>query len=247
MIASIRTALQEAANPEKAKHHAKYFKTNVGEYGEGDIFMGIAVPTLRRIAVNYKTLSLKELQELLTSPIHEERFLSLTILVLKYAKASKTEKEELVRFYLEHKSYINNWDLVDTSAPHILGAHLFQGDKSLLFDLARSPNLWDRRIAMISTQFFIKKQDFSPTLQLATLLLSDTHDLIHKAVGWMLREVGERDQSVLEDFLNSHAPMMPRTMLRYAIEKLPDSQRQYYLKIPKQSSSSSFTNPLGCS
>ncbi len=226
---SLRTELKSLANPEKAKILQKYFKTGEGEYGKEDIFLGISVPEQRKIAKKFfKDLTLNEIQILLNSKIHEERFTALEILNFKYE--TSLEKEKIVKFYLKNTKKINNWDLVDTSAPFILGDYLKGKDKSILYSLARSKNLWAKRIAIISTFAFIKQKQFSDTTKISKILLKDRHDLIHKAVGWMLREIGNRDEKTLEKFLAQNYKKMPRTMLRYAIEKFPKDKRQNYLK-----------------
>ena len=221
--------LNAIANPEKAKLLQRYFKTGPGEYAEGDKFLGIVVPLQKNIAKKYHELDLNEIQKLLSSNIHEYRFTALKILVLKYEKASQKDKKEIIKFYLKNKKYINNWDLVDTSAPYILSNWLLDKDRSVLYKLAVSKNVWDRRIAIISTAFFIKNGDFVDTFKLAKMFLSDRHDLIHKATGWMLREVGKKSESALEKFLNENCSAMPRTMLRYSIEKMPKSKQRIYL------------------
>lgn len=226
---SLRSELKSLANPEKAKLYQKYFKTGKGEYGEGDVFLGITVPEQRKIAKKFfKELTLGEIQVLLNSKIHEERFTALEALNFRYEKS--LDKESLAKFYLKNTKKINNWDLVDTSAPYILGSYLENKDKSVLYRLAKSSNLWERRIAIISTFHFIKDNRFEDSLKLAEILLQDSHDLIHKAVGWMLREVGKRNINTLEIFLKENYRKMPRTMLRYAIEKLSKNKRQNYLK-----------------
>jgi 3-methyladenine DNA glycosylase AlkD len=230
MIVEVKKELERFANPERAKIHQKFFKTGKGEYGEGDVFLGVVVPDLRKIAKKYKDIELKELKTLLNSKIHEERFVSLLILIDKFEKKDEKEKKEVVDFYLENLKNINNWDLVDVSAHKILGSYLFDKDRKVLYNLATSKNLWEKRISVIATLYFISKNDFSDTLKISEVLLKDKHDLIHKAVGWMLREVGKRDLQIEEDFLKKHYKKMPRTMLRYAIEKFPEEKRQKYLK-----------------
>lgn len=212
---------------------ARYFKTGKGEYGEGDVFWGITVPQQRQIAKNYTSLSLADLQELLMSKIHELRLTALLILVERYRMAELNDRKKLVEFYFKNTRFINNWDLVDISAPYILGDYFFPRDKKILYTLCRSKNIWERRIAMLATYGFIKKGQFKDTLTMAELLLSDSHDLIHKAVGWMLREVGNKDRPAEIAFLERHHMRMPRTMLRYAIEKFDEPTRQKYVK-PRQ-------------
>ncbi|HIH10632.1 TPA: DNA alkylation repair protein [Candidatus Woesearchaeota archaeon] len=230
MFSLLQTDLQHLTNPEKAVIYASFFKTGKGEYGESDQFLGLTVPQQRILAKKYITPSLEEIHSLLQSPIHEYRLTALLILVLQYHKAVPQDKEKIVQFYLAHTKQINNWDLVDTSADKILGHYLLDKDKTVLFKLAHSSNLWERRIAIVATFAFIKQNQFQETIHIAELLLHDSHDLIHKAVGWMLREVGKRDKVTLETFLQKHATKMPRTMLRYAIEKFPEPKRKYYLQ-----------------
>ena len=207
----------------------RFFKTGPGEYAEGDIFLGVTVPVLRKLARQFKDIELKSAVGLLRSSIHEERLLALLILILKYRGSSLKDKEKIYRIYLENTKYINNWDLVDVTAKHIVGDYLRDKDKSVLYELARSTFLWNRRIAILSTFNFIEDHQFEETIKIAGLLLSDRHDLIHKAVGWMLREVGKRNMKTEENFLKIHYKSMPRTMLRYAIEKFPEPKRQKYL------------------
>ena len=206
-----------------------FFKTAPGGYGAGDRFRGIRVPVLRQFARRHEQVTLTEAEALLQSPWHEDRLLALLILIRQYAKADTGRKAEIFALTLDNKRHINNWDLIDTFAPPIVGAHLANQDRSLLDRLAESSSLWDRRIAIISTFHFIRHDEFSDTLRLATILLTDKEDLIHKAVGWMLREVGKRDLQTEENFLQAHYRNMPRTMLRYAIEKFPEKRRQQYL------------------
>jgi 3-methyladenine DNA glycosylase AlkD len=225
----LKSALKMSANPEKAKNLERYFKTGPGEYGEGDIFLGITVPVLRIIAKQNMDLNLDELRELITSPIHEERLSALMILVHRFPKSSRDEKEKIFRFYLSNTKNINNWDLVDLSAPQIVGGYLIDTDKKILKKLASSNNLWEKRIAALATFQFIKNNQFDTAFIIAKKLLSDEHDLIHKAVGWMLKEIGKRDLKIEEAFLKENYKLMPRTMLRYAIEKFPERKRKAYL------------------
>ncbi|HUV72057.1 MAG TPA: DNA alkylation repair protein [Clostridia bacterium] len=227
---NLKQELKRLANPKRADNSLRFFKTAKGEYGEGDIFLGITTPVLKKIVRKYQTLSLSELPELLESPIHEHRSAALGILVLQFGKADERQKEKLVAFYLKNTVYINNWDLVDISAAKILGEFLLDKDKKVLFKLAGSDNLWERRIAIIATYAFIKRDRFKETLEIAKVLLHDKHDLVHKAVGWMLREVGKKDQAQEEEFLKKHYRRMPRTMLRYAIEKFAEEKRKLYLR-----------------
>ena len=227
---SIISDIQAHAHPDKARIYARYFKTGKGEYAEGDVFLGLTVPEQRTIAKKYVSLPLAEIEELLYSKFHEHRLTGLIILVYKYEKASLVEKKNIIKFYLEHKQRSNNWDLIDCIADKLLGKHLLQRDKSILYELAKSDSVWDRRIAIITTFEFIKHNDFEHTLQLAAILLNDKHDLIQKAVGWMLREIGKRDEKALLKFLDKHSKEMPRTMLRYAIERLNENIRKSYMQ-----------------
>ncbi|MCW9706157.1 DNA alkylation repair protein [Fodinibius salsisoli] len=227
----IETALRDIADPEITEHSQRFFKTGKGEYAEGDRFLGIRVPNIRKVARQFKQLSLSEIEELLHSDFHEERLCALIIMVNRVKKANPEEQKKLYNLYMENTKYINNWDLVDTSAEHVVGRYLIGKDRSILYSLAQSNDLWERRIAIMSTYHFIKNNDFADTLAIAELLLDDEHDLIHKASGWMLREVGNRDRETEERFLDQHVQQMPRTMLRYAIEKFPEEKRQQYLKL----------------
>lgn len=229
-ITEIKNKLQLLANKEIAEHAQRFFKTAPGEYADGDIFLGIRAPQLRQLAKEYKTISLEEVKELLISSFHEERALALLILNLIFSKANEEVKQQIYNLYLSHTKFINNWDLVDCSAEHIVGKFLVNKDKEILYKLAKSTDLWERRISIIATFHFIKNNDFTETLKIIELLLLDKHDLIHKATGWMLREVGKRHLETEEIFLKKHYKNMPRTMLRYAIEKFPEPKRQEYLK-----------------
>jgi 3-methyladenine DNA glycosylase AlkD len=229
-LTEIKKEIKKNANPQKAILLQRFFKTGPGEYGEGDKFLGIMVPVQRSIAKKYKELSLKDIRELLNSNIHEERLIALLILVEQYKKGDEQKKEDIFTFYHLHRKRINNWDLVDLTAHIISGSYLMDKDKSILYKLAESKNIWDRRIAVISTFHFIKNNVFVDSLCIAEKLLNDKHDLIHKAVGWMLREIGNRDMNTEEGFLEKHYKKMPRTMLRYAIEKFPEKKRLAYLK-----------------
>ncbi len=213
---------------EKSKILSKFFKTKKGEYGEGDLFLGITVPKIRSLVKEYwEETSLKELKELLKSKFHEERLTALLILVKKYE--SSENKKRVVDFYLKNLIHVNNWDLVDLSAPNILGDFFSENPKKILYKLAKSKNLWEKRIAIVSTLTFIRKNNFNDTLKISRILLKDKHDLIHKSVGWMLREVGKRDLKVLENFLEENYKQMSRTTLRYSIERMPPTKRRYYL------------------
>ncbi|MBA3052689.1 MAG: DNA alkylation repair protein [Candidatus Omnitrophota bacterium] len=223
--------LKELGDKDIARHSQRFFKTGKGEYGEGDIFLGLRVPAIRECVKTFKETSLDDTLHILKSPFHEARLLAVLMLVDKYSMVkTNNEKEEIYRAYLSNREFINNWDLVDSSAHYIVGQHLFLKDRKQLYKLLRSASLWDRRIGIMSTFYFIKKDVFDDTLAIAKLLLEDTEDLIHKAVGWMLREVGNRDRTAEEKFLKKYYKVMPRTMLRYAIEKFPEKDRQAYLK-----------------
>lgn len=230
---ALQKRIRALANTRDSIFLQRFFKTGPGEYGEGDRFLGIRVPTTRQLVREYRGPAIPAARLLLKSPYHEERLLALLLLVRAYGRATPEEQGEIYRFYLAHTRYINNWDMVDCSAPQIVGAHLLTRDRRVLNRLARSRNVWERRIAVLATQSFIRSGEYAPTLELATRLLHDSHDLMHKAVGWMLREVGNRDQSVLEGFLDRYAGEMPRTMLRYAIEKLPPRLRQHFMNAPR--------------
>jgi 3-methyladenine DNA glycosylase AlkD len=228
----ISIILQRLADPLIAEHSQRFFKTGPGQYGEGDRFLGIRVPVLREQAKKFKDAPLGEVQSLLKSAYHEERLCALLLLVQKFSHGSPANQKAVYELYLKNTRHINNWDLVDLSAYLIVGAWLADKDRHPLYTLAHSKNLWERRIAIISTFHFIKNKQFADTLGIAALLLADQEDLMHKATGWMLREVGKRDLSQEKEFLNAHYQQMPRTMLRYAIEKFPENERLKYLKGP---------------
>ncbi len=230
MLNELQLHLENLGDPSVAAHSQRFFKTGPGEYGEGDLFRGIRVPVLRKTAKAYRRMSLANTITLLHSSYHEDRLTALFILVLKYPQGSASEKQNIFDAYLAHTLFINNWDLVDASADKIVGAHLIDKDRSVLYRLAAAPLIWERRIAIMATYHFIRQGEFSDTLKLAEAMLDDDEDLIHKAVGWMLREIGKRDLNLEERFLTSHYRKMPRTMLRYAIEKFPEERRQAYLK-----------------
>ena len=230
LLRNLRTILKSHVNPEQAKVYLRFFKTAKGEYGEGDQFFGIKVPVSRSIAKQFKDLSLAEIQELLNSQVHEERLIGLFVLVEQYRKADEMKKRTIYEFYLKNAKRVNNWDLVDLSAEKIIGVYLLDKNKQVLFKLAKSKNLWEKRISIMSTFHFIRNGFYDTTLEIADVLLKDEHDLIHKAVGWMLREIGNRYLAEEEKFLKKRYKTMPRTMLRYAIEKFPEQKRQAYLK-----------------
>jgi 3-methyladenine DNA glycosylase AlkD len=222
-------ALRALAHPGKATTAAAYFKTGPGEYGEGDLFYGIRVPQVREVARQFNTLSLPACVALLRSPYNEARLMALAILVRRFDKGDAGMQKAVYQTYMAQRSRVNNWNLVDSSAPNIVGPYLLQRDRTVLAGLAQSNVLWDRRIAVLSTFAFIRANDYADTLALCESLLADPHDLMHKACGWMLREVGKRDEAVLRAFLHKHHSAMPRTMLRYAIEKLAEPERKAWL------------------
>lgn len=222
--------LARAADPVRARNFTWFFKTGKGQYGEGDKFIGITVPVQRSLARRYVHLQLADLRRLLKSPVHEHRFTALEILVAQYETGDAATRRKIFDFYLKHTRWINNWDLVDTSAPYIVGEHLVSVSRRVLYRLARSQNLWERRIAMVATQAFIRRDDLKDTFAIAELLLKDGHDLIHKAMGWMLREAGKNSLPALLAFLRQNYSAMPRTALRYAIERLPVGQRKLALQ-----------------
>jgi len=230
MLNQLIQELQDHSNPEEAKLAQRFFKTGKGQYGEGDIFIGLKSEQIRNIAKKYYDLNLPKIQELLKNKINEHRVCALRILNNKYKKASEREKENIFNFYLQNTKNINNWNLVDMSAPNIVGKFLLDKAKKPIYQLVRSDNLWEKRIAIVSTYTFIKHNQFEDTLAISELLLKDKHDLIHKAVGWMLREVGKKDKQVLDKFLKQHYKDLPRTTLRYAIEKHPEEERKKWLK-----------------
>jgi 3-methyladenine DNA glycosylase AlkD len=225
----VKAELEKLSNPEHAMKLQGFFKTAEGEYGEGDIFLGVRVPDQRRIAKKYKKIPLTDVLELLQSGIHEHRLTALFILTEQFNKGDEEVRRRIVDLYLKNTAYLNNWDLVDSSAHKILGVWLVDKSREVLYELARSESLWERRISIISTFAFIKRGDLVDALNLAGALVNDGHDLIHKASGWVLREIGKKDQLVLEEFLLEHYKKMPRTMLRYAIERLPVARRRFYM------------------
>lgn len=229
MISQLEKDLNRLADKERAQHSQRYFKTGPGEYGEGDVFIGIKVPELRRLARQYRNLKRSDLTQLLKSKVHEKRLLALLILVHQFETGNDKQRENIYNYYLKNTRYINNWDLVDSSAHRIVGVWLLKRDKSILKALTKSASIWERRIAIIACFHFIAQEQYGTALQIARQLLKDEHDIIHKAVGWMLREIGKRDLSVEEAFLQQHYHKMPRTMLRYAIERFPEKRRKAYL------------------
>jgi 3-methyladenine DNA glycosylase AlkD len=233
-VATVRARLRSLADARIAKISRSFFKTERGDYGYGDRFLGIRVPMLRKAARDFRAVPLAVAFALLRSPFHEERLVALFMLVDRYARGTAAEQQRIYERYLEHvPKHVNNWDLVDSSAPQLVGVHLAERDRGVLYELARSPHLWSRRVALLATLSFIRRGSFDDTLALAEIMLDDREDLIHKATGWMLREVGNRDRAVAEAFLRRHCHRMPRTMLRYAIEKYPEPARRAYVAARK--------------
>ncbi|MCD4693855.1 DNA alkylation repair protein [bacterium] len=231
MYKQIKNEIIEFADKKRAEITSSFFKTSKGEYGEGDLFLGVRVPVLRQIAKKYKKINFKDLEKLLNTNLHEYRFIALVLLIDKYKKGDNIEKKGVYDFYIKNLKNINNWDLVDISAPHIVGNYLEDKDRAILYKLVNSKNLWFRRVAIISTFSFIRNNDFKDCLKITEILLNDEEDLIHKAVGWMLREIGNRDLKTEEEFLKKYYKKIPRTTLRYAIEKFEEKKRQKYLKM----------------
>ena len=230
MLNQLKKELKDYSSPEKAEIYVRFFKTGKGEYGEGDVFLGLTVPEQRKLAQKYVDLKFNDIKELLHSKYHEHRLTGLLILVYKYEKASDKEKQKIIDFYLKHKHRGNNWDLIDCVAYKLLGKHIIDKDKSILYELAKSESIWDKRIAIITTFEFIRNKRFDDTIKISEILLNDKHDLIQKAVGWMLREMGKRDGRELIKFLDKHYRKMPRTMLRYAVERLSKEKKDFYMK-----------------
>jgi len=230
LLKNVHADLLQLANEQIAEHSQRFFKTGKGEYGEGDIFLGIRVPVLRKLVKKYRGISIAEVCRLLHSKFHEERLLAVLMLVQLFKSGDEGEQKLIYDLYLENTGFINNWDIVDISASNIVGAHLYEKDKDPLYDLVQSKNMWERRISIIATFYFIRQNEFDDTLKIAEILLNDEEDLIQKAVGWMLREVGKREIVSEKEFLQEHYKKMPRTMLRYAIEKFPETSRKMYLR-----------------
>jgi 3-methyladenine DNA glycosylase AlkD len=228
---SLQAELRRHADAQAAANLAKFFKTYKGGYGEGDQFLGLKAPVIRAVCKSFWNLPLAEIEQLLESPIHEDRMAALIVLSGQALKADPAIKKRLYEFYLRHTNRVNNWDLVDLSCRDVVGAYLLDKPHNVLYELAKSDNLWERRIAIVSTWEFIRRKQLDDTLAIAEVLLHDKHDLIQKAVGWMLREAGKRERARLVIFLDKHAHAMPRTMLRYAIEHFPPDQRQHYLRV----------------
>ena len=229
-VAYIKNEMRKLANKKIAEHSQRFFKTGKGQYGEGDIYLVIRVPVIRKIAKKFRRISLAEVSKLLESKFHEERLLSILMLVNLFKSGDEDDQELIYELYLDKTKFINNWDIIDISAGNIVGAFLFEKDKAPLYRLVFYENLWERRIAIVATFYFIRNDEFDETLKIAEILFTDKEDLIHKAVGWMLREVGKRVIEIEEEFLEEHYLKMPRAMLRYAIERFPETRRKMYLK-----------------
>ena len=228
---TIRADLARLVDEERAIQVARFFQTGPGQYAEGDVFWGISNPEVRKVARRWEHLDFDKVEDLLRDPVHECRFAALLIWVRQYPRATQAQQQAIFDSYLAHLDYINNWDLVDLSARDLVGRHLFDQDRRVLYELARRPHLWAQRVSLIATFYFIRQNQFADSLALAEILLGHEHHLIHKAIGWMLREIGKRDLDVMEEFLHRYIPRMPRTSLRYAIEHLPPFRRQYYLAL----------------
>ncbi len=228
----IRSRLHELGDPQKAEFLKRFFKTGPGQYGEGDIFLGIRVPDVRKLSRQYKSITATDVVPVLRSAVHEERLFALLVFVREFTKGKSAAREEIYNLYRDNVEFVNNWDLVDLSAPPIVGAFLEDRSRKPLYRMAESGTLWERRIAIMATFHFIRRQQFEDTLKISRILLDDGEDLIHKATGWMLREVGKRDAESEESFLKEHCRQMPRTMLRYAIERFPQEKRRMYLDGP---------------
>lgn len=235
MPAQLKRDLRALRDPDKAAFFPKFFKCGKGEYGEGDRFIGLSVPQMRSVAKKHRDLPLSDIATLLADPIHEYRYTALLILVERFRKGTDAERDRIAKFYLDHLDGVNNWDLVDTSAPQILGAHLLEKKADILDRFARTDHLWTQRIAIVATQEFIRNGRLDDTIRIANILLHHPHDLMHKAVGWMLRELGKKDERMLRTFLDRHAGTMPRTMLRYAIEKFDEKNRRKYMAMKAKS------------
>lgn len=229
----IKQQLAELAAPQGSQQAQRFFKTGAGQYAEGDIFLGVSMPALRKVAAQHKNLSTEDIENLLHSQIHEHRALALVLWVNGHARRDAIQQQHVFNRYLQNTAYINNWDLVDISAPTLVGDYLLDKPREILYQLVHSAELWERRIAVVATLALIRKQQFSDTLNLAAQLLNEPHDLIHKAVGWMLREVGKHDKACLETFLQQYCTQLPRTSLRYAIEHFSPAERQFYLQKPR--------------
>ena len=232
-LQQLQNDLQALGSPEKAAFLSRFFKTGIGQYGAGDLFLGVTMPEIRMLVKKYKYLPIDDWKQLIYSPFHEFRMAALIGLMQRFQQSKKEENTQKTIFelYLTHLNYINNWDLVDVTCRDIVGAFLLNKDRSILYELAQSSHLWSQRVAIVSTWYFIARHQFADTIRISELLLTHKHDLIHKAVGWMLREIGKRDELTLVEFLDTHVKQMPRTALRYAIERFPESTRKYYLSL----------------
>lgn len=230
MLKQLIKEIKKYSHPDKVKVYSRFFKTGKGEYGYGDVFLGLTVPEQRKLAQKYVELVFKDVRKLLYNRYHEHRLMGLLILCYKYQKADDAEKQKIIDFYIQHRHRGNNWDLIDCIADRLLGKHILDKDKSILYKLAKSESIWDRRIAIITTFEFIRNKRFDDTIKIAEILLNDSHDLIQKAVGWMLREMGKRNEKELIKFLDKHYNTMPRTMLRYAVERLDKKKKMFYMK-----------------
>ncbi len=232
MLRQLHADLHAARDPAKAAFFPRFFRTGKGEYGEGDVFLGVTVPRMRAVAKAHRDLGLQDIERLLADPIHERRLTGLFILVSRYERGDDATKKETVAFYLDHLAGVNNWDLVDATAYKILGDWLLRTNNDAQMDqMTASANLWERRIAIVATLAFIRAGRLEPTFRMSTRLISDKYDLLHKAVGWMLREAGKRDASALRRYLDTHAARLPRTALRYALERLPNKDRRHYMAL----------------
>jgi len=230
-LTKLKKDAKKYSNAKRKKANEWFFKTGKGQYGEGDKFIGVSMPHVRIIAKKYINLDTKEILELLKSPIHEHRMIALVIWTYQYEKGNEKKKKQIFNLYLKNTKYINNWDLVDVTCNRIVGFHLLDKDRKILYKLAKSKNLWEKRIAIVSTGVFIvKKSNFKDTIKISKILMNDKHDLIHKAVGWMLREMGKKDEKTLLKFLDKHHKVMPRTMLRYSLERLNKRKKEFYMK-----------------
>ncbi|MDH5656047.1 MAG: DNA alkylation repair protein [Spirochaetia bacterium] len=234
LLQNLKIELKSLADRKVAEHSQRYFKTGPGEYGEGDVFIGLRMPQIRSLAKKYSKLSFSDIENLLKSEIHEKRMLAVILLVNAYKKAAEPDQKKIYQMYFKNKKYINNWDLIDVSCPHVMGGYLYKNDRSVLFKLAASGNLWDKRLAVMSTFYFIRNGDFNDSFKICEMLLDDEEDLIHKAAGWMLREIGKRNPKEEEKFLDRHAEKMPRTMLRYALERFSESKRKKYMSVKRK-------------
>jgi len=228
-LQAIKKELQSLADPQIAQHSQRFFKTGKGDYGEGDVFLGIRVPVIRKLAKRFHNLPLDNIESLLKSKFHEQRLLALIMMVNLFKKSDSHTQQQIFNTYINNIEYINNWDLIDTTTPHIVGTYLFDKNRQLLFNYAESENLWQRRISVLACLYFIQRDDFKDFIEIAETLVNDQHDLIHKAVGWMLREAAKKQLSITTRYLDQYAAIMPRTMLRYALKKFPANLKKEYM------------------